>query len=78
MSRGRGRKGEMERKEALSDTNAVGEKRREANANERRRIREFNEAMRRLRELTKHVHVQNKKKGRKVTKVILKKNEPQN
>ena len=71
MSRGRGRKGEMERKEALSDTNAVGEKRREANANERRRIREFNEAMRRLRELTKHVHVQNKKKGRKVTKVIL-------
>ena len=73
MSRGRGRKGEMERKEALSDTNAVGEKRREANANERRRIREFNDAMRRLRELTKHVHVQNKKKGRKVTKVILKK-----
>ena len=44
-------------------------KRRDANAIERRRIQEFNEALRRLREVTKHITIDNKKKGRKVTKL---------
>ena len=44
-------------------------KRRDANAIERRRIQEFNEVMRRLREVTKHISIDNKKKGRKVTKL---------
>merc|ERR1712142_713989 len=44
-------------------------KRRDANAIERRRIKEFNEALRRLREVTKHISIDNKKKGRKVTKL---------
>ena len=37
-------------------------KRRDANAIERRRIKEFNEALRRLREVTKHINIDNKKK----------------
>ena len=44
-------------------------KRRDANAIERRRIHEFNDALRRLREVTKHITIDNKKKGRKVTKL---------
>ena len=44
-------------------------KRRDANAIERRRIKEFNEALRRLREVTKHITIDNKKKGRKITKL---------
>ena len=44
-------------------------KRRDANAIERRRIKEFNEALRRLREVTKHINIDNEKKGRKITKL---------
>jgi len=44
-------------------------KRRDANAIERRRIKEFNDALRRLREVTKHITIDNKKKGRKITKL---------
>merc|ERR1711974_40667 len=41
----------------------------EANANERNRIRQFNAAMTRLRQVTGHIIVQHRRKGRKVTKL---------
>merc|ERR1719266_3295371 len=44
-------------------------RRKEANANERNRIRQFNAAMARLRQATGHIIVQHRRKGRKVTKL---------
>ena len=44
-------------------------RRKEANANERNRIRQFNGAMARLRAATQHIIIEHRRKGRKVTKV---------
>ena len=59
----------MSPEEAILKQKRKEEKRKDANAIERRRIKEFNDALNRLRNVTKHITIDNKKKGRKVTKL---------